>query len=68
LAEEIKRIQKNIEKIDKSLEGLLKRLNNDNFVKNAAPDVVRGDKIQLESLKTQRISLTESLIRLKGEE
>jgi len=67
LAEELKRIQKNIEKIDKSLEALAKRLSNESFVKNAAPEVVENDKNQMESLKLQRRNLAESLIRLRGE-
>jgi valyl-tRNA synthetase len=67
IAEEIKRIQKNIEKLDKSLEGLVQRLSNDNFVKNAAPEVVENDRMQMESLKKQRIAMTEALMRLKGE-
>lgn len=68
LAEEIKRIQKNIEKIDKSLEGLSKRLTNDNFIKNAAPEVVQNDRQQMDELNLQRGTLTEALIRLRGEE
>lgn len=64
ISEEIKRIQKNLEKVDKSIEGIDKRLGNANFVKNAAPEVVEGDREQLEGLKAQRSSMVEALARL----
>jgi valyl-tRNA synthetase len=68
LSEEIKRLEKNLEKIDKSLEVLTKRLLNENFIKNASVEVVEGDKKNLEALKSQKIFLSEALIRLRGEE
>lgn len=63
--EEIKRIEKNIEKLSKEEAQLSKRLSNDNFVKNAPEDVVEEAKQQQASLKQQMESLKDSLNRLK---
>lgn len=64
LAEEVKRLQKNLEKMEKSIEQLTKRLGNENFVKNAAPEVVDSDREQLEALKSQKATTQESIERL----
>ena len=64
LAEEVKRLQKNLEKIDKTIEQISKRLGNESFVKNAAPEVVVSDREQLEVLKSQKITTQESMERL----
>ncbi len=63
--EEIKRIQKSIEKIKKDISMLSARLSNENFVKNAAEDVVEADKLLLEQSKTQVQTLEDSLMRLQ---
>ena len=64
--EEIQRLEKNIEKSEKEISGLTKRLGNENFVKNAPEDVVAGQKKQLDQLKSKVDSLRESLLRLKS--
>jgi valyl-tRNA synthetase len=64
--EEIKRIQKGIEKLTKDISGLSGRLSNDNFVKNAAEDVVEADRKMLEQSKAQLTSMQEALTRLQA--
>jgi valyl-tRNA synthetase len=63
--EEIKRIEKTIEKLTKDITTLSHRLGNENFIKNAAEDVVEADKKSLVDAKIQIESLREALIRLK---
>ncbi|MCB0411283.1 MAG: valine--tRNA ligase, partial [Bdellovibrionales bacterium] len=62
--EEIKRIQKNIEKIRKELSSLTKRLSNEEFLKNAPDEVVEQGKTQVVDLKSQLEALEASLLRL----
>jgi valyl-tRNA synthetase len=64
--EEIKRIQKGVEKLTKDISGLSGRLSNDNFVKNAAEDVVEADRKMLEQSKAQLASMQEALTRLQA--
>jgi valyl-tRNA synthetase len=63
--EEIKRIQKTIEKLKKDIMTLNSRLTNESFVKNAAEDVVEADKLLLQQSKVQLQALEEALIRLQ---
>lgn len=63
--EEIKRINKNIEKTKKDIMILSKKLGNENFVKNAPEEVVAGDKKQLGVLEGTLKSLESSLSRLQ---
>jgi valyl-tRNA synthetase len=63
--EEIKRIQKLIEKLEKDITGLTGRLSNENFVKNASEDVVEADKKLLEQSKEKLVSLRDALVRFK---
>jgi len=64
--EEIKRIQKAIEKLTKDTASLSGRLSNENFVKNAAEDVVEADRKTLEQNKAQLSSLQAALTRLQS--
>lgn len=64
--EEIKRIQKSVEKLNKDITGLAGRLSNENFVKNAAEDVVEADRKMLEQNKAQLNSLQDALKRLQS--
>ena len=66
IEEEVKRIQKTLEKLGKDIGGLTGRLSNENFVKNAAEDVVEADKLLLEQSKKQMASMQEALIRLQS--
>jgi valyl-tRNA synthetase len=63
--EEIKRIQKTIEKLQKDIHLLSGKLSNEKFVKNADEDIVAADRILLEQSKTQIASLQEALIRFQ---
>jgi valyl-tRNA synthetase len=64
--EEIKRINKNLEKLDKDVQSLSGRLNNPNFVANAAEDVVEADRQALEQAKLQSAAMRDALERLKS--
>ena len=66
IEEEIKRVEKTIEKLKKDIMGLNGRLSNDNFIKNAAEDVVESDRATLQQAKTQLAALEEAILRLKG--
>lgn len=65
IEEEIQRINKNIEKIQKEAQGLARRLENPEFVKNAPEEVVSQGRTQLEELKGRTDALQASLARLK---
>ncbi|MEY4617227.1 MAG: hypothetical protein RJB66_2187 [Pseudomonadota bacterium] len=66
IEEEIKRVEKTIEKLKKDVLGLNGRLNNENFIKNAAEDVVEADKATLQQAKSQLAALEEAILRLKS--
>lgn len=61
---EVKRIQKNIEKTQKDIGVISKKLENESFVKNAPEELVAADKTLLESLRERHDRLQESLSRL----
>jgi valyl-tRNA synthetase len=63
--EEIKRIQKTIEKLNKDVALLSNKLSNEKFVANADEDVVAADRILLKQSKDQVVSLTEALTRFQ---
>ncbi len=66
IEEEIKRIQKTIEKSTKEIAGLSGRLMNENFVKNATEEVVEADRKALDQAKSQVESLQDALTRLQS--
>jgi valyl-tRNA synthetase len=66
IEEEVKRIQKTIEKLNKDVSTLSGRLSNENFVKNAAEEVVEADRKMLDQAKAQVVSLREALVRLQS--
>jgi valyl-tRNA synthetase len=63
--EEIKRIQKTIEKLEKDVQILSQKLSNEKFLANADEDVVAQDKVLLNNSKQQIQSMKESLIRFQ---
>lgn len=63
--EEIKRIQKTIEKLNKDVSLLSNKLSNEKFVANADEDVVAADRILLQQSKEQVVSLTDALTRFQ---
>lgn len=66
IEEEIRRIQKSLEKLNKETAQLTGRLNNENFVKNAAEDVVAADRQQLQANQVQLQSMQAALTRLQS--
>ncbi len=65
IGEEIKRIEKNIEKLQKELGVLIRRMGNNQFLENAPEDVVAQGKLQTQELKTQLGLLEAQLLRLQ---
>lgn len=63
--EEIKRIQKTIEKLEKDISLLSGKLSNEKFVKNADEDVVAADRVLLAQSQEQIVSLKAALERFK---
>ncbi len=66
IEEEVKRLQKNIEKVEKEQASLSKRLSNPNFLKNAPEDVVEDGKKQLVTFTSKITGLREALQRLQS--
>jgi valyl-tRNA synthetase len=64
LDEEIARIKKTIEKLQKDVGGLTRRLSDESFVKNAPEEIVTQGKQQLEESKVQISTLEAALARL----
>jgi valyl-tRNA synthetase len=58
---EKERIQRTIKKVSKDVEVMEKRLANENYVKNAPPEVVTEARALLEQLKRQLVHLEEAL-------
>lgn len=65
LAEEVKRLQKAVEKIQKDISVLNGKLSNVNFMKNAPEDLVAADKALLETHRARLARLQDSLTRLQ---
>ncbi len=64
--EEIKRVEKAIEKLQKDIATLNGKLSNEKFVANADEEVVANDRQLLEQSRVQITSLSEALIRFKA--
>lgn len=65
IEEEIKRIAKSVEKIQKDIGVLTSKLANENFVKNAPEELVAADRAALEQLRARFDRLQDSLLRLQ---
>ena len=63
--EEIKRIQKSLEKLEKDVNLLTNKLSNEKFVQNADPEIIALDRVLLQQSKEQVVSLKDSLARFK---
>ncbi|MBC7741865.1 MAG: valine--tRNA ligase [Bdellovibrionaceae bacterium] len=63
--EEIKRIHKTIEKLEKDVSLLNGKLSNEKFVQNADPEVIATDRVLLQQSKEQVVSLKEALTRFQ---
>lgn len=62
--EEIKRLHKNVEKLNKDLFALMRRLEDKNFVANAPEEIIAASRAQESELKNQIAVLEASLKRL----
>ncbi|MGE0526605.1 MAG: valine--tRNA ligase [Bdellovibrionales bacterium] len=65
IEEEVQRIRKTIEKLQKDVSLLTKRLSDTNFTANAPEDIVDQGKRQLEEAKAQMATLEGALMRLQ---
>ncbi len=63
--EEVKRVEKAIEKLQKDIGLLERKFNNESFIKNAPPEIVEADKLQMKNVKQEIRVLSEHLLRLK---
>jgi valyl-tRNA synthetase len=63
---EISRLEKELEKNTKELNGILKRLNNDSFLEKAPEEVIEKVKAQHEELKEKQDKITVNLDRVKN--
>jgi valyl-tRNA synthetase len=63
--EEVKRLQKALEKVQKDVGIITQKLSNESFVKNAPEELVVADRALLETLKERAERLNDSLARLR---
>lgn len=63
--EEVKRIQKSVEKLEKDIHLLTNKLSNEKFIQNADEDVVAADRLLLEQSKVQVVSMRDALTRFR---
>ncbi|MBX2988477.1 MAG: valine--tRNA ligase [Bdellovibrionaceae bacterium] len=63
--EEIKRMRKTIEKLEKDIGLLTNKLSNEKFVQNADEEVVAADRLLLSQSKVQLTSMREALTRFQ---
>ncbi|MFN7134826.1 MAG: valine--tRNA ligase, partial [Myxococcales bacterium] len=68
IADEKKRIEKEIGRVEADLDLLGKKLANPNFVQRAPADVVEKDRARVAELEEKRSKLKESLERIRAEE
>jgi valyl-tRNA synthetase len=64
IGEEVNRIRKTIEKLQRDVAGLTQRLSDKNFVANAPEEIVANGKLQLEDSRKQIATLEGALARL----
>jgi valyl-tRNA synthetase len=62
---EIERLTKRIAKNDADLNKLKAKLGNENFVRNAPPDVVAGDRARMAELEAQNAGLAQQLDKVR---
>ncbi len=63
---ETKRLEKNLEKLDKELSGMERKLGNENFIKKAPPEVVEKDKKRVTELKDKKAKLCDNIERVRS--
>ena len=62
--EESDRLRKKLEKVAQTLQGIEKKLQNQDFVKGAPPNIIQGARKQQSDLELERQILEKSLARL----
>ena len=62
---EIERLTKRIAKNDSDIGKLKAKLGNENFVRNAPPEVVAADRARMAELEAQNVSLAPQLERVR---
>ncbi|MBI5544983.1 MAG: class I tRNA ligase family protein, partial [Deltaproteobacteria bacterium] len=67
LAEERRRIEKELAKVDADLQMLKKKLENPNFAQRAPPEIVEKDRSRIGELEQKRLKLTQGLLRLSAD-
>jgi len=65
IEEEVRRLQKEILKIEKESAIVMKKLSNDQFLSKAPPEVIREVREKAETFLNQRKTLEEGLIKIK---
>jgi valyl-tRNA synthetase len=65
MEEEVKRLQKEIMKIEKESAFIMKKLSNEQFLSKAPPEVVQEVKEKALEFRAQREKLEESLNKIK---
>jgi valyl-tRNA synthetase len=65
MEEEVKRLQKDILKIEKESVFIMKKLSNEKFLSKAPPEIVQEVKEKALGFRTQREKLEESLMKIK---
>lgn len=63
--EEVKRIHKQVEKLQKDISMLSNKLTNEKFIANAEEEVIQADRLLLEQSKMQIKSLQDALVRFQ---
>jgi valyl-tRNA synthetase len=67
-AEEAKRVEKELQKLEDELAGLEKRLGNEGFVARAPRDVVEKDRARADELRGKKDKLARHLARISSTE
>ncbi len=67
LAEENKRLQKELGKVHADLELLKKKHSNSNFVLRAPREVIEKDRLRMDELEQKRLKLEQGIARLKAD-
>ena len=62
LEQEKEKLHKQLEKLDKELASVETKLNNDNFVRNAKPEVVDKERERLTDIQTRK-QITQDLLQ-----
>jgi valyl-tRNA synthetase len=64
---ERERLTKELARVEQELAGMLRKLENPNFVAKAPPDVVEKDRARVDELKARKAKLQENLTRIAPE-